>query len=89
GLTSGKVQVTVKSGGDDINSVPTEDESTPTIDHEFEEAGTTEYRMIEPGNYMVVVKVNEKADGKIDFIVRSDEEGEENAPTTEEQATTE
>ena len=73
-LTEGKVQVRVTRGGSDINTPPTENETAPTIDYEFEEPGVTEYGMIEPGDYMVMVNVTEKADGKIDFIVKSAEE---------------
>ncbi len=74
GLSEGKVRVTVTSGGSDINKVPTEDTSTmPTIDHECEGVGETEYGMIAPGDYMVNVSVTEKASGKINFIIKSDE----------------
>ena len=73
-LTAGKVGVRVTHGGSDINTVPTEDTSTmPTIDHEFEGVGETEYGMIEPGDYMVSVNVSEKATGEINFVIVSDD----------------
>ncbi|MBR1443593.1 MAG: hypothetical protein IJ583_08675, partial [Firmicutes bacterium] len=83
-LTAGKVQVTVTSGGSDINEDPTKDSGKmPTIDYEFESIGVTDYYEIEPGDYMVFVKVNEKASGKIDFIINTKEESQESSDTTE------
>ena len=38
-----------------------------------EGVGETEYGMIAPGDYMVNVSVTEKASGKINFIIKSDE----------------
>ena len=77
-LTEGKVQVKVTHGGSDIDTVPTEDTSTmPTIDYEFEGVGETEYGMIEPGDYMVMVNVTEKATGQINFVIKSSDEAEE------------
>ena len=76
-ITEGKVQVIVKHGGSDINTVPTEDDGTmPTIDHEFDSTGITEYHEIEPGDYMVFVNVSETASGTMDFIIKSKEDAE-------------
>ena len=82
-ITEGKVQVIVKHGGSDINTVPTEDDGTmQTIDHEFDGTGLTEYYEIAPGDYMVFVNVSEKASGTMDFIIKSKEDAEtsENVP---------
>lgn len=76
-ITEGKVQVVVKHGGSDINTAPVEDDGTmPTIDHEFDSTGLTEYHEIEPGDYMVFVNVSEKASGTMDFILKSKEDAE-------------
>lgn len=67
-LTEGKVRVRVVSGGSDIEAVPLEDSGKmATIDYVFSESGTTEYGMIEPGDYMVGVAVEEKASGTVRF----------------------
>ena len=67
-LTEGKVRVRVVSGGSDIEAVPLEDsDNMATIDYVFSESGTTEYGMIEPGDYMVGVAVEEKASGTVRF----------------------
>ena len=48
----------------------------PTIDHEFDSTGITEYHEIEPGDYMVFVNVSETASGTMDFIIKSKEDAE-------------
>ena len=73
-LTEGKVKVKVTSGGSDINTIPTENTGTaPSVDHEFEGTGETEYKNIISGDYMVFVNVTEKATGNINFIIKSNE----------------
>lgn len=76
-LTAGKVQVKAVRGGDDITAPPIDDTAAPpTINHEFDGTGTTEYGEIAPGNYMIFVNVTENATGKINFIIKSSESEE-------------
>ena len=80
-ITEGKVNVVVKSGGSDINTVPGVDDKDklPTIEHEFDSVGITEYRMISPGDYMITVNTEEGAKGKICFNIVTDEDSTETA----------
>ena len=68
GLTKGKVHVKVISGGDDIDDVASIEDSA-TVDHVFSGTETTEYKELQPGNYMVFVEVDDTASGTIDFSV--------------------
>lgn len=65
-LTQGQVHVTVTAGGDDVNTVPTENDTPATIDVVFDqEGGVTDYYEISPGNYMVTFSVEADAVGDI------------------------
>ena len=72
-LTEGRVHGRVFSGGSDIEAPPTGAEETPAaVDFVFEGAGKTEYRLIQPGNYVFSVNVEEKATGTISVSKRTD-----------------
>lgn len=85
-LTEGSVHVRVIRSGADINVLPTQEKDKPAaIDYVFTGAGTTEYMLIEPGNYIFSVEVEEKATGTITAYMKT-VPGDTSSESTEDSA---
>lgn len=73
-LTKGQVHITASPGGDDINTVPSEEEVTASIDQVCnEEGGMTEYHNVVPGSYMVTFSAEKPSSGDIVVTVKEAE----------------
>lgn len=68
-IAKGSVHVRVIDGGSDIDDDFTV-EAPATIDYVFDSEGIVEYELIEPGDYMIRVDVDNKATGNIVFTIK-------------------